>query len=109
MSLSFRSLGFQDRQVCSRNNRGPSGSDAVRFVGHQHPERTVSQHLHRTLGRRLKSAAFVSVASFSNLASRCTASRFGGAIWLVYVLLTDIGRFCKNAVTSALFICKPPL
>lgn len=27
----------------------------------------------------------------------------------VYVLLTDIGRFSRNATTRALFICKPPL
>jgi hypothetical protein len=33
-----------------------------------------------------------------------------GAIWTVYALLiTDIGRFCRKALISALFICKPPL
>jgi len=32
-----------------------------------------------------------------------------GAVCLVYVFLTDIGRFSRNATTSALFIFKPPL
>jgi hypothetical protein len=31
-------------------------------------------------------------------------------VWTVYALLTtDIGRFCRKALMSALFICKPPL
>ncbi len=30
--------------------------------------------------------------------------------WRVYTLLaTDMGRLCKKAVISALFICSPPL
>jgi len=31
-------------------------------------------------------------------------------LWTVYALLTmDMGRFCRKALMSALFICKPPL
>ena len=31
-------------------------------------------------------------------------------LWAVYALLTmDMGRFCRKALISALFICKPPL
>jgi len=34
----------------------------------------------------------------------------GKPAWAVYVLLTtDIGRFCRKALMSALFICNPPL
>jgi hypothetical protein len=31
-------------------------------------------------------------------------------LWTVYALLTmDMGRFCRKALISALFICKQPL
>jgi len=32
------------------------------------------------------------------------------SVWTIYVLLTtDMGRLCRKALMSALFICKPPL
>jgi hypothetical protein len=37
-------------------------------------------------------------------------TRSGDPVWTVYALLTtDIGRLCRKALMSALFICKPPL
>jgi hypothetical protein len=36
--------------------------------------------------------------------------QFRKPIWTVYALLiTDMGRFCRKALISALFICRPPL
>jgi hypothetical protein len=46
----------------------------------------------------------------TNLHVQKVGHQFRKPIWMVYALLiTDMGRFCRKALISALFICKPPL
>ena len=63
---------------------------------------------HRTPSICFGLSSFVTQTSTYKRVVNRTSS--GKPAWAVYVLLTtDIGRFCRKALMSALFICKPPL
>jgi hypothetical protein len=63
---------------------------------------------HRTPSTCFGLSSFVTQTSTYKRVGNWTSS--GKPVWTVYALLTtDIGRLCRKALMSALFICKPPL
>lgn len=92
-----------------------SGCDSKRSPPEFNTQRSPAAAPH--VGHRMEDCCFrVSSFIFISCLRRSRASRFGSGLGpeaepsdRVYVFLTDMGRFCRNATISALFICNPPL
>lgn len=92
-----------------------SGCDSKRSPPEFNTQRSPGAAPH--VGHRMEDCCF-RVSSFILISClrRSRESRFGSGLGpeaeppdRVYVFLTDMGRFCRNAMISAQFICNPPL